>query len=255
MRHRSILATTTLALAAALSLAAPALAKEGGEAVLDAPVPRDAVPGTTIEIGWTIVIPLEGGGTGRMFGTPTYVRLVSPDGTNEMQAYGHETAPESGHYVATVDVPSGGIGQVVIALAGTSCDAAGGCSQSDFVFPIVGDSLTAADPAAVPPAAAAPGAAAPPPAASDAPTSPCWRSRSSGSGSRLRPRPCSSGVVGREGSARRSDPAACTADRRGSRPRPAPPPSAPGQRSSRPDRRARPASLRRPPSRPPGSGR
>jgi len=143
-----------------LSLVAPALAKEGGEAVLDAPVPRDAVPGTTIEIGWTIVIPLEGGGTGRMFGTPTYVRLVSPDGTSEMQAYGHETAPESGHYVATVDVPAGGIGQVVIALAGTSCDAAGGCSQSDFVFPIVGDSLTAADPAAVPPAAAPEGAAA-----------------------------------------------------------------------------------------------
>jgi hypothetical protein len=145
-----------LALSALFALAAvPAMAKEGAVAKLDTAVHRDAQPGSTIEIGWSVVQVSNDKET-PFSATPFYVRLTGPDGSSS-EAQGIETPSGSGHYVATIVVPKGGIQDITVALAGTACYASGGCQRSDYVFPLTDDRLVSG----VPPVARSTTAASP----------------------------------------------------------------------------------------------
>jgi hypothetical protein len=135
----SALRAGTIAIVATVALVAgPALAKEGAVAQLDTAVRRDAEPGSTIKIGWSILMAVDGQ-MRPIFGSPTYVRLVSPDGTATTEAEGVETAFESGHYVASIKVPAGGIGNLVVAMHGNACYTNGPCQQAVYVFPLNDD--------------------------------------------------------------------------------------------------------------------
>jgi hypothetical protein len=135
-----ISAAPAAAIAIVAMLAGPALAKEGAIAKLDTVVRRDAEPGSTLEIGWSIFMAVDGE-MRPIFGSPTYVRLVSPDGTSTTEAAGHETSFESGHYRASIVVPAGGIGDLILGMRGEACYAGGGCQRADYVFRLNDDAL------------------------------------------------------------------------------------------------------------------
>jgi hypothetical protein len=134
-----------VAIAALLTLTAiPALAKEGAIAKLDTAIHRDAEPGSTIEVGWSVFM-LVDGTEYPIHGSPIYVRLVSPDGTSTQTA-GTETRSGSGHYAASMVVPAGGIQDVIVAIRGEACYSAGGCEQVDYTFPLTDDALVSGTP-------------------------------------------------------------------------------------------------------------
>lgn len=128
-RSRSFLA----ALGLLLALAAPVGAKGDVEARLDAPFPRDAAPGTTVTVGWTLAYADAPGEV--VWGTPNFIR-VHPVGGEPVEVTSKETAEESGHYVATFEVPAGGIARFEIGLPGQACDA-DGCRRVDHLPPVV----------------------------------------------------------------------------------------------------------------------
>jgi hypothetical protein len=132
----------------------PALAKMGAEARLDAPVPRDAEPGTTIDVGWSVST-VSGVERQPMYGSPIYIRLVSRDRTTSTEVMGTESPSGSGHYEASIEVPAGGIGEVVVGLVGEACDATG-CRRSDMPIEIIGPTLLFADTPAAAPSSVAP---------------------------------------------------------------------------------------------------
>ena len=138
MSRRTSVISAIVGLAAALSLTVPALAKEGAEARLDTALPREAEPGSTIEIGWS-VFAIEGEATQPISGSPVYVRLVGPDGAAS-EVMGTETPAGSGHYTASIQVPAGGIAEVIVGLTGEACTA-GVCQRSDMIFPLTDDPL------------------------------------------------------------------------------------------------------------------
>lgn len=170
--HPALPIALSIALLALLSLAAPVAAKEGMAAELDAPISRDAEPGSTVEVGFDVYVE-EPTGRFPVQGSPLFIRFVPPDGGTALEARARETPPGSGHYVASVAVPRGGIGRVEIGLQGEGCDATG-CRRSDMLVALVGDVLVAGSvPGAVvgaPPAAAtAPVTATARPASPDEP--------------------------------------------------------------------------------------
>jgi MYXO-CTERM domain-containing protein len=116
-----------------LSLAGVAAAKEGAEASLDAPIPPGAEPGSEIEVGWSAGWPDGTGGLDPIIGSPVFIRLTSVDGSEKVEASGTERPSGSGHYVATITVPRGGVGLVEIGLRGESC-VNGECFRSDIPF-------------------------------------------------------------------------------------------------------------------------
>ena len=147
MARRTSTISAILGLVAVLSLALPVLAKEGAEAKLDTALPRDAEPGSTIDVGWSVFM-IEGDET------PVYVRLVGPDGTSTTEVMGTEVPAGSGHYTASIEVPAGGIGEVIVGMVGEACTA-DGCQRSDMIFPLTDDPLvTGAAPAVTPSAPA-----------------------------------------------------------------------------------------------------
>jgi hypothetical protein len=66
-------------------------------------------------------------------GSPVFIRLTSPDGSASTEAFGVENPRGSGHYLATIAVPAGGVGLVEVGLFGESC-VDGACSRSDILF-------------------------------------------------------------------------------------------------------------------------
>ena len=144
---------TAIAILATLVVAGLALGKEGAVARLDTAVRRDAGPGSTIKVGWSVLMAVDGQ-MRPIFGSPTYVRLVSPDGTSTTEAFGQETAFESGHYVASIVVPTGGIGNLIVGMRGEACTAGGGCQRADYVFPLNDDALVSGVPKPAPRASA-----------------------------------------------------------------------------------------------------
>jgi hypothetical protein len=111
------------------------LAKEGVEARLDRPIPKDAAAGSTITLGWSLWFRDEASGEWRPFtGNGGFVRLYGVEGSST-EASG--TEDWTGHFLAEVAVPAGGIGRVEIGLAGTACRA-GTCWRSDEIFPVTG---------------------------------------------------------------------------------------------------------------------
>jgi hypothetical protein len=139
MSRRRTLSAAVALLGALALVASPALGKEGAEAKLDSAVPRDAEPGSTIDVGWS-VFSVRGVERQPMYGSPIFIRLVSRDRTTSTEAMGAESPSGSGHYEATIEVPAGGIGEVVVGLVGEACDG-NGCRRSDWIFPIIGPTM------------------------------------------------------------------------------------------------------------------
>jgi hypothetical protein len=138
-----------LALFALLALAVgPAMAKEGAEARLDTAISRDAEPGSTIDVGWSTFTIVDGREQ-PVYGSSVFIRLVSPDRQGVSEQAGVETPSGSGHYKASIEVPQGGIGEVIVGLVGEACPANGACYRSDLIFPLTDDPLVSG----VPPAA------------------------------------------------------------------------------------------------------
>ncbi len=137
---RSRTLSSVVALIGALALvASPALGKEGAEARLDAAIPRDAEPGSTIDVGWS-VFSIVDGTQQPIYGSPVYIRLVAPDGRTSTEVAGTEKPSGSGHYAASIVVPAGGIGEVIVGMVGEACDG-DGCRRSDIIFPLTDDPL------------------------------------------------------------------------------------------------------------------
>ena len=116
----------------ALAVVAPAAAKEGALAELDAGIPRDAEPGSQLEVGWRAWTP-DGSTEHPLMGSPLFIRLTSADGSERVEVSGREDPAGSGHYLATVTIPQGGVSLVEIGLRGESC-ANGSCSRSDMIL-------------------------------------------------------------------------------------------------------------------------
>src|SRR5213592_1678542 len=111
--RRSPLALLGIALVA-LGPVVPAVAKENMTATLLTRVPLDAKQGTTLRIAWKLETDLaqtSRAGDDNRF----YVRLLSATGAPSTHAYGRL---RHRHYVATVRVPRGGIGDIEIRLKG-----------------------------------------------------------------------------------------------------------------------------------------
>ena len=115
-----------------LALAGPAAAKGDALAALDAPIPPDADAGTELKVGWRAWTP-DGGTDWPFAGSPVFIRLISTDGTSSTEVLGNENPRGSGHYLATIRVPPGGVGRVEIGLLGESC-VDGACTRSDILF-------------------------------------------------------------------------------------------------------------------------
>lgn len=159
MRHLRHFAATLLALGLVLSAAATALAKgEDAVVTLDSPLPVEAEPGSGIEIGWSLDIAGDDGSTVPFNAEGIYVRLTPASGAPIDVVARQDRV---GHYVATVTVPAGGLGDVVFGLRGEACYADGRCERADRFFTVAGATgQTLADPAAAP--AAQPPVAQPP---------------------------------------------------------------------------------------------
>jgi hypothetical protein len=155
MSRRTTTIGAIVGLVGALSLAVPVLAKEGAEAKLDTALPRDAESGSTVEVGWS-VFSIDGDKIYPVYGSPVYIRLVGPDGTSATEVMGTEVPRGSGHYTASIEVPNGGIGEVIVGMVGESCVEGGACQRSDLIFPLTDDPLVRGAAAVAAPAPATP---------------------------------------------------------------------------------------------------
>ena len=100
-----------------LATASSVFAKEG-IALLDMPLPGDA-GGTRVDIGWVVTLPGPQGPE-RFSGANAFIRVRGSSGGQAL-GWAQETPARSGHYVATVTVPEGGITSVDIGLADPGC--------------------------------------------------------------------------------------------------------------------------------------
>ena len=145
---RSAVVGSILGALALLSSGGLVLAKEGGLVTLAAPIPRDADPGTTLTVEFTVT------GVGDadsrpVSGWPIVLRLTAPDGSFN-EALGVERGA-TGTYVATIEVPAGGIASADFAVQGVSTLADGTTERSDWPLAVDGLLLTTtANPAPAP---------------------------------------------------------------------------------------------------------
>jgi hypothetical protein len=117
----------TAALVLALVLVGAAATKEGARARLTTPVSRDAAPGTTIPVGWTVTVP-DGNGGRQPFGAQgMFVKFLTRTGTLAAPAFGKTL--DEGRYAAEATVPVGGMGGIRVGLRGTT----------DIYFPLEND--------------------------------------------------------------------------------------------------------------------
>jgi hypothetical protein len=154
------LIAATIAAPLVLAVAAPlALAKgeSGGLVTLAAPIPRDAEPGASLTVTFTVTVPDENGQPRPVTGSPMVLKLTGPDGTTT-EGKGFERGTP-GTYVATIRVPSGGILTATFGMRGTGTMADGTSSIMDLPFDVDGLLFTTtAHPAPAAPASSAPAA-------------------------------------------------------------------------------------------------
>jgi hypothetical protein len=123
-------------LAVVLALPAPAGAKGDVVARVLTPIPRDAAPGTTVSVAWTLTV-VEAGKRRPFRAGYVFVRLVGLNGVRTPLAYGVEAGRPGGRYRARVRVPRGGVRRVEIGIMGTVCDG-DGCRPKPRLFRIAG---------------------------------------------------------------------------------------------------------------------
>ena len=128
------IATSLFAAALLLVGAASVAAKEGVQARVVTPIPREAAPGSRVTVVWTLSSIDEGRRV--PFGaSAVFIRLFGPGDARTPRAFGAERAP--GRFSARPRIPRGGVKRVVFGLMGTACDA-NGCRPSPAVFRIAG---------------------------------------------------------------------------------------------------------------------
>ncbi len=157
-RPRTIL-SVLLASLLLIAAASPALAKEGMQARLDAPVGRATPGGTVLTVGLRVTV-LSTAGRDPVDGSPVYLVLWGPGGSTRATLV--DTGPTPGHYTMRIVVPAGGVSIVEVGLHGTSD------MPIDVVEPSLvagGISATTAQVAPALAASAAPSAASAAPAA------------------------------------------------------------------------------------------
>jgi hypothetical protein len=130
------LVACAVVLAVAALAAGSAGAKEGVEAILLTPVPKDAAPGSSIRVEWRLAElngrPFSAGGI--------FVRLLGPGGA-ATTTFAQEGAAGStaGRFTATAAVPEGGLRGIRIGLRGWNDR-----GTADVFFRIVNDPFTGA---------------------------------------------------------------------------------------------------------------
>ena len=122
---------------AALVAALPAAGKEGARATLTTPVPLEAAPGTPLHVGWTLSF-LDHGQRKPFGAGGVFVRLLSASGAGAETGEARERG--TGEYAATVVVPKGGVGDVLIGIRSTVSDPSG-TRQADWLLPITNDPM------------------------------------------------------------------------------------------------------------------
>jgi hypothetical protein len=144
-RNRRLGIAVLAAVGVALMSTALVAAKDGGIAKLAGLLPRDAEPGSTITVYWSLASGTDDQGHTSWFSVPSgaYVKLI---GLDVSEAVGTETTP--GHYVADIVVPNGGIKAVEFGIANVST-VNGVTTRSNMVFAFQGPIL---EPAIPPPA-------------------------------------------------------------------------------------------------------
>lgn len=118
--------------AVALASAAPAAAKEGAQAHLLSPLPRDARPGSVISIRWTVDVP---GAKGKRVPFSAVGMFVRLRGTGPGVVTASAPQLEGPPYSVRIRVPRGGIRVIRFGLMGSSCRPSG-CSPSPMYFPL-----------------------------------------------------------------------------------------------------------------------
>lgn len=109
--RRDQIVITGLGFVLAFLAPSTAAAKSGIVARLDAPLPRSALPGTELTIGWTLNTTL--------IGTATVLRIFPANGGGPVDTSAREDRPN--HFVASVMVPPGGMTTIGIGIPGESC--------------------------------------------------------------------------------------------------------------------------------------
>jgi len=156
------LSAATIAVAVVLVAAPLALAKEGGVVTLAAPIPRDAEPGSSLTVTFTVTVPDENGQMVPFYGSPMVLKLVGPDGATT-EAMGAEHG-KAGTYTAVIRVPASGISSAIFGIRGTSTASDGTTSIADMAFDVDGLLFTTTAHPAAAPAPAPDATTAPPPA-------------------------------------------------------------------------------------------
>ena len=101
---------------------------------LDRPLPTDAQPGDSVDVGATLWDQL--GGEIPRLGATIFLQIVPPDrAVPPSQASARTDWP--GHYRGTVEVPAGGIGRLELGVTGTVCEN-DVCRPDDWVFAMGG---------------------------------------------------------------------------------------------------------------------
>jgi hypothetical protein len=146
------------------------VAKDNAQAELDAAIPRDAGPGTELDVAFRAWVP-DGGKDWPFSGLAVFIRLTSPDGKASTEAAAHQDRSVPGRYTATVVIPDGGVGLVEVGMFGESC-VNEVCTRSDLMFALPEEQRVPRAFAApvAPPERPAPAAAVQPPAAAVQPT-------------------------------------------------------------------------------------
>ena len=172
-RSTHVTLASLLAVAAVVTLGSAAVGKEGGIATLAAPLPRDAEPGSTITVHWSVkAFNGSNGELGPLSATGVYIRLI---GLDVSEVVGREEAP--GQYVADVVVPKGGIKSAEFGVRGTATMPDGSTTPSNMVFQFDGILLQGAVPPVVKPGdapAAEPTTTTPTPAPTPSPINPLF---------------------------------------------------------------------------------
>jgi len=151
MSRRTATLSPLLGLVAVLTLALPVMAKTGAEAKLDTTLQRDATPGSTIAVAWSLFQVVDDKES-PFSASGVYMRLKGADGKSATEVLGTESPVGSGHYTATIQVPDSGIAEVEVGLRGEQCTATEGCSRSDIIFPLNDDKLVTGSAAVAKPA-------------------------------------------------------------------------------------------------------
>lgn len=106
-----------VAMAAALAAAAPAVAKEGAQAHLLAPLPAHPAAGMLISVRWSVDVPGTGGKRVPFGAIGMFVRLVGRDGASTIASAAELDGPP---YSARIRVPRAGIRAIRFGLRGTT---------------------------------------------------------------------------------------------------------------------------------------